>query len=219
VETFLLVVFAFLAGSALAFFATLWWMRWTLRRRNRVVPSQASPAPVTWLAMPTQPARLHRRLQVAVRVVRVHAGMPDRPGRRARTLAAGTVAASGTLAEMVQQLEAEAAALDHEITVVARAPRTVRRAHMVELNRRVLRVEQLAGRVAQMAVEDAVDALPPGDPAVAALDSLSEQLDALQAARAEVAAVEQRAGLRMPQMPSMPQQGEPAQPRVTPRPF
>lgn len=189
----LLIVLGAVLGSIAAVFATLWWVRWQLRRKNRVVPTEASPAPVRWLAVPSQPARMHRRLQVAVRVVRVHAGLPDRPGRRARALSG--VPPTDTVAQLVAQLEAEAHALDHEITMVARAPRPVRRSRLVELDRRVLHVEQLAGRVAQMAVDDALRALPPGDPSVAALDRLAEQLDSIEAARREVAAVERHAGL------------------------
>ena len=34
-----------------------------LRRRNRVHPKVASPAPLRWLVMPSTPARLHRRLR------------------------------------------------------------------------------------------------------------------------------------------------------------
>jgi hypothetical protein len=195
-ETLLIVLLALLLLIGLplaAVVGTLVWVRWQLRRKNRVVPTQPSPAPVRWLATPNQPARLHRRLQVAVRVVRVHAGMPDRPGRRARTLSAG--GATGTVGELIAQLEAEAHALDLEIARMARAPRPVRRSALFDLERRVLHVEQLAGRVAQMAIDDAVQALPPGDPNVAALDRLAEQLDALDAARHEVATLERRAGL------------------------
>jgi len=211
--TFFLVLFGFFAGCVVACVATVWFMRWKLRRRNRVVPSEPSPAPVTWLAMPSQPARMHRRLQVAVRVVRLHAGLPDRPGRRARTLAPG--ASSATLAELVAQLEAEAAVLDRELTMVARAPRNARRALLVDLDRRVLHVEQLAGRVAQMAVDDAGQALPAGDPAVAALDQLAQQLDALDHARAEVAAAERQAGLQEPPAAHR-QPAAPAVPRPQP---
>jgi hypothetical protein len=196
VETVLLVLLGFFLGSIAAVLGTLWWVRWQLRRKNRVVPTQPSPAPVRWLAMPHQPARMHRRLQVAVRVVRVHAGMPDRPGRKARALT--TAPSSSTVGDLVAQIEAEAHALDREITIISRAPRQVRRARLVELDHRVLHVEQLAGRVAQMAVDEALQSLPPGDPSVA-LDRLAEQLDSLEAARREVAEVERRAGLAEPQ--------------------
>jgi len=193
VETVLLVLLGFFLGSIAAVVGTLWWIRWQLHRKNRVVPTQPSPAPVRWMAMPHQPARMHRRLQVAVRVVRVHAGMPDRPGRKARALTA--TPASGTVGDLVAQLEAEAHALDRDITIISRAPRQVRKVRLTELDRGVLHVEQLAGRVAQMAVDEGLQALPPGDPGVAALDRLAEQLDNLEAARREVAEVERRAGL------------------------
>jgi hypothetical protein len=190
----ILLVLTLLVGLPLAAVAgAIFWARWQLRRKNRVVPTAPSPAPVVWLAMPHQPARLHRRLQVAVRVVRVHAGLPDRPGRRARNLSVG--GATGTVGDLIAQLEAEARQLDLEITRVSRAPKQVRKQVLFDLDRRVLHVEQLAGRVAQMAVDDALQALPPGDPNVAALDRLAEQLDHLEQARREVAAVERRAGL------------------------
>lgn len=195
-ETLLVVLLALLLLFGLpvaAVVVTFLWTRWHLGRRNRVVPTRPSPAPVRWLATPSQPARLHRRLQVAVRVVRVHAGLPDRPGRRARALSAG--GATDTVGRLVEQLEAEAQALDLDLARLARAPKPVRRPALLDLERRVLHVEQIAGRVAQMAIEDAVQGLPPGDPSAPALDRLAEQLDALDAARREVATIERRSGL------------------------
>jgi len=62
------------AVVALGIVVPVLFVRWRLRRRNRVHPKVASPAPLRWLVMPSTPARLHRRLQTTVRVASVHSG-------------------------------------------------------------------------------------------------------------------------------------------------
>lgn len=62
------------AVVALGIVVPVLFVRWRLRRRNRVHPKVASPAPLRWLVMPSTPARLHRRLQTTVRVAAVHSG-------------------------------------------------------------------------------------------------------------------------------------------------
>jgi hypothetical protein len=67
----LLSVMVFLGATVVLPFALV---RWRLRRRNRVHPRIASPAPLRWLVAPSAPARLHRRLQTTVRVASTHTG-------------------------------------------------------------------------------------------------------------------------------------------------
>lgn len=62
------------AVVALGIVVPVLFVRWRLRRRNRVHPKVASPAPLRWLVVPSTPARLHRRLQTTVRVASVHSG-------------------------------------------------------------------------------------------------------------------------------------------------
>lgn len=202
--TLLLLFGGLVVGSVLVVVLVLWWASSRLKRRNRVVPTDTSPAPVTWLVLPNHPARLHRRLQVAVRVVRVHAGLPDGPGRKARQAATTSGAVrSETVDALVAHLEADARLLDAELARAARHPRALRKAELAELDARVAHVEHLAGRIAQIAVDDARAALPPGDPRRAG-DPLAEQLALLEAARAELAGAERRGGLVDPNGDDLP---------------
>lgn len=204
--TLLLLLGGLVVGSVLVVVLALWWASSRLKRRNRVVPTETSPAPVTWLVLPNHPARLHRRLQVAVRVVRVHAGLPDRPGRKARQAATTSGAVrSDTVDALVAHLEADARLLDAELTRAARHPRSLRKAELAELDARVAHVEQVAGRIAQLAVDDARASLPPGDPRREGTDPLAEQLALLEAARAELARAERRGGLVDPNGDDLPQ--------------
>ena len=63
-----MVLAALAAFGACALMTTVGLIRWRLRRRNRVDPAQPSAAPLRWLASPTEPARLHRRLRTIAHV-------------------------------------------------------------------------------------------------------------------------------------------------------
>ena len=139
---------------------------WQLNRFNRVSPDAPSGAPLSWLAAPSAPARLHRRLRNTVLVAR------------------GAAAEYPTASDLVRQIEAHAIALDRHAVVAARL-RSQRSNTLRELFAQVDQLEALTGRLAGVAIDAA--RLPPlpgqsHDP----LDQIGERLDALQAARAEL---------------------------------
>ena len=157
--------------------------RWKLQRRNRVSPAVKSPAPVMWLWSPTQPARLHRRLQGAV--VDIHLS----PSRRSQS--------SGSVDDMRRELEYQAVEIDHHLVVASRHPRRSRRALMATLRSQVDEVEQLSIRLSRLSRPHGAVAsgweLNQQPPEV--LARLNEQLDLLDAAGDELDAIERAAGL------------------------
>jgi hypothetical protein len=149
---------------------------WRLARRNRLHPSTPTGAPVPWLVSPARPARLHRRLRAAVLTATFRA-----PGRGRRKVPTSAVD------DLVAELLREAVAVDTQLVVAARAPWRVR-ARLLDLAEpQVARLEQLAAR---LAVLTSASARPGGAPAAVAIHALEERLDALEAARQEIADLE-----------------------------
>lgn len=160
-------------------------LRWRLGVANRVCPSVKSRAPLWWLCSPASAARLHRRLRAAVRLTRVSSV------RRPAAAPAMSVESLG------RDLELAAAKLDEELIVAAHYPAAHRRQLLRTLEMRVSAVERLAIRLATMSEPIAGT----GTASVAAatdervLDDLSEQVDALEAARAELTEINAAMGL------------------------
>ena len=149
---------------------------WRLGRRNRLHPTVPTHAPVTWLVSPARPARLHRRLQAAVATATYRA-----PGRGRRKVPTTSVD------ELVQELIREAAAVDQQLVVAARAPWRVRVRLLGVCTPQVAQLERLAARLAVLV---SASARPGGAPAAVAITALEERLDALEAARQEIADLE-----------------------------
>ena len=115
---------------------------WQLSRLNRVSPDYASPAPLSWLAAPSAPARLHRRLRNTVLVAR------------------GAAAEYPSATDLVRQIEAHAIALDRHACVAARL-RSTRSTTLRDLFAQVDQLEALTGRLASVAIDAArLPALP-----------------------------------------------------------
>jgi len=162
-----------LVWAAAAVGAVLW-----LHRRNRVSPAARSRAPLRWLLSPGRAASAHRRLRRAVAAAR-HA---IAHGRRAGEVGVADLAAS------VADLERHAAALDDQLVLAARCAPAVRRNLLRQLARDVAEVEHLSGRLVRALV-----APPPALPGARLEDAarrIAERLDALDAAHAEIAALE-----------------------------
>lgn len=162
----------------------------SVRRHNRVSPRVRSRAPSHWIVDPTASARLHRRLRAVVRGV--HEVVPE-VGRRRRQLHDAS-----PLVRMAAEIEDHAVALDHEVVAVWRARGPVRRQRLGELDGQVRLLEQLATRVESAGVaartrRSGLESTPE------ALTRLGEELDALEAAHAEIAALE--AHLRLASWP------------------
>jgi hypothetical protein len=160
-------------------------VRWRLRRRLRLGPGARSVAPIRWLVSPGWAARLHRRLRRAV----------------SGAMAAGSKAT--TTAELARELQQHAIALEAHLVVAYQLGRPGA-AQRATLTAQVVEAERLAVRLSHLAVESTQPAAlaSAGDSTIEPLAALGARLDALEAARAELGAVELRAGLASPSPPT-----------------
>ena len=128
-------------------------VRWRLRRRNRVHPKVASPAPLRWLVTPSTPARLHRRLQTTVRVASVHTGR-----------------------ELPSAVAEHAVELDRRVVLAARQPYTSRSAALRSLRAEADELDRLV-----LAIRRPLDLQAGGDPyeRLATLAEAHAELDAI----------------------------------------
>jgi hypothetical protein len=144
------------------------WVRHQMRRRLRISPAVRSAAPTVWLASPSAPARLHHRLR--------------RVGASAR--AAGAL--DPALAGLVDELVLSAVMLEPAVVAVARTGHqgaSVRR----DVSARIRELELVGRRLTTLSMQ----AARPAPDAV----HLQERVDALEAARRELADIERAAGL------------------------
>lgn len=165
-------------------------LRWRLQRANRVSRAVRTPAPTTWLWLPTRSAQLHRRLRLATREIQLAPSRRHRPATRL------------SVEDLRRELELQAVELDHHVVAAARHPRPQRRALLRQLDTQVAEVERLSVRLARLSRPTGLPATgwdhagplePPAPPQV--LGELSLQLDLLDQARAEVDQIERSAGL------------------------
>lgn len=156
-----------------------------LRRRNRVSPRHRSPAPVHWLGSPLPSARLHRRLQRAVDALAL-----ERPRARRRRVSNEPVDA---LDAVTAQIERHAVGLDHQVVVATALRGEARRVRLRELSSEIEVLESATHRVMLARASRACDVTANG---TGTLVEIHARLDALEAARAEIAAIEDAHGLR-----------------------
>ncbi|MEY2433591.1 MAG: hypothetical protein QOC92_3316 [Acidimicrobiaceae bacterium] len=167
----LVALAVFGVGSLALFIGAVVYARWRLRRQLRVRPSTRSTAPTAWLVSTSEPARLHRRLRKAATVARLAGARGD-----------------ATVASMAVEIEDHAVALELHLVMLSRLWRR-ERASRKQLVSQVVQLEQLSGRLAASAVElTRPRALTAGSPD--ALAELTERIDALDAAREELAILE-----------------------------
>ncbi|HKY15150.1 MAG TPA: hypothetical protein VJM33_09520 [Microthrixaceae bacterium] len=148
----------------------------TRRHGNRV------GAPLRWLASPSRPASLHRRLRAAVVAMRL--SVP--PPRRFRSASA--------IQELADEVEALAAALDHELLSIARLPVGPRSAALVPTAARVVQIESLTRRVARAGNQSDPSRLTDVQWDARA-DDVDDRVTALREAQAEVDDLERQLGL------------------------
>jgi hypothetical protein len=184
-RSFLLWSMAFFATWVAMCFLAAVLLRWRLQRSNRVSPAVKSPAPITWLWVPTAPARLHRRLQLAARDIHL---APSRTTLDSPSL---------SVDDLRRQLESQAVELDHHLVAAARHPRRPRRVLLVQLSDQVTEVEQLSIRLSRLARPSGVPTSGWDDRSTTpeVLDRISEQLDLLDEAQRELTDIERAAGL------------------------
>jgi hypothetical protein len=146
----------------------------TVRKRNRVSPDVRTPAPISWLWSWRTAPRIHRHLARTINAV--------------RTCIAGTREQLG-LQTMVKELEKQACAIDRQLVVADRSPQPTRYRLLRELWAEVRQVDATAERVIRMGRAWAGE-----EPSVRALAGVSERLDALEAAMADLARLDRADG-------------------------
>lgn len=135
--------------------------------RNRVVPGQRSPAPLTWLVSPDGAARLHRRLRNAMAAAGAVAGVP----------ADDDLGLHGVITE----LQTRALQLDHQLVLASRCPRAARRRMLRELHSEISEVENLVQRTVRMS-----RAWTGSTPSERGLGPVRERLELLESALREL---------------------------------
>jgi hypothetical protein len=164
-----LVVFG-IAGIV-CFMAAVTYARWRLRKQLRVRPSTRSAAPTSWLVSTSEPARLHRRLRKAAATARL-------AGARG----------GASIVALADEIEDHAVALESHLVMLSKLWRRERQAKK-QLVAQVAQLEQLAIRLSTSAVDvTRPRALGAGSPD--ALAELTERIEALDAAREELAVLE-----------------------------
>ncbi len=152
-----------------------------VRIGNEVSRLHRNHPPVRWLASPSLCGRLHRRLRAAVAAL--HLAIPPPPPRRWRRRAEPS-----TLEVLAREIEVHAASLDRDLMVADRQRGPVAVPARRLLGEQVESLERLASRVAAAARLSAT--LPGNEPTPEALRAMTERLDALDAAHAELARLE-----------------------------
>jgi hypothetical protein len=164
-----LVVFG--VAGIVCFMAAVTYARWRLRKQLRVRPSTRSAAPTSWLVSTSEPARLHRRLRKAATTARL-------AGARG----------GASIAALAEEIEDHAVALESHLVMLSKLWRRERQAKK-QLVAQVAQLEQLAIRLSTSAVDvTRPRALGAGSPD--ALAELTERIEALDAAREELAVLE-----------------------------
>jgi hypothetical protein len=141
-------------------------------RANRVAPKRRSAAPLSWLASPGSPARLHRRLRRAV-------GVAD--------FAVGTMApAAMPLRDVAGQLEARAVTVDDWLVAAHLLLPAARRYRLAELGAEVREIEVSAARLHQLSCDwrRCLDQATAAEPVP--LPDLHQRMDAVEAALREL---------------------------------
>lgn len=175
---FLLIVLAAMASTVLVAVLVVVVAQRAVRKRNRVSPGVPGSAPTSWLGSPSAPARLHRRLKAAVAVAQA---------------AAAAAPSSPHIAEAAHDLERMAVELDTRLVTVARIASPQRKPHLSPLVAEVVKVETMASTLSVQAVQAQAPMVAAGQSSP--MDDLYDRIEAMEAARREVADIERDAGV------------------------
>ncbi|MEO6989307.1 MAG: hypothetical protein ABI239_11750 [Aquihabitans sp.] len=178
---------------ALCIFALL--IRNRYQHHHRVDPSVPTEAPMSWLADPREPARLHRRLsRVGTATSRVVEDHQPRV-RRLRRVEPSPVQAAAVA------LRAQAVALDRQVNRLAVLTPRARRSELASVSRSVAEVETACTRLVALSSEVlAPRGLALDDPTL--LD-VTGQVERLAQAHQELLALDDAAGLVRPDDPTV----------------
>jgi hypothetical protein len=172
-------------GLLVAATAAVAWAGWRrVRRRNEVSPAHPTRPPLLWLASPAPCARLHRRLRHTVAVLRT--AVPAPHGRRRREVT--------PVQALAAEVEAHAVAIDHELLLAVRARGRDGLMLRTRLADQIAELERSARRLAASSTWGTAGTSEPTD---VALRRIADELDAREAAWAEVTRLERDAGLHV----------------------
>ncbi|MCB0977550.1 MAG: hypothetical protein KDB02_08840 [Acidimicrobiales bacterium] len=158
------------------------------RQRHRVDPATATDAPMTWLADPRAPARLHRRL---VKVGHATTLIADRHAPRGRSRRKRE---ADPIREAALELRQRAVAVDAHVARLAVLPPAARKASMGELSRQIQTIENACVRLVELSTcNDEPVRLTGEDGAV---EATARRIDHLAEAHRELLALDDDAGLR-----------------------
>lgn len=202
-EWFLVAVLAILLfGTSLACLVLLL-ARNRVQRHHRVDPAIPTDAPLTWLADPRTPARLHRRLaRVGTSVTSVIEDHQPRSRRRRRR------ETPSVLASTALDLRAQAVALDLQVSRIAMLASGARRGPMVDIARQVTEIEVAAARLLALSTQARAPRGLEGDDA--GLAEVTQRVDRLAHAHHELLALDADAGLAETPLPAPPLTGAPS---------
>ncbi|HRW38215.1 MAG: hypothetical protein KDB04_13550 [Acidimicrobiales bacterium] len=163
-------------------------VRSRVHRHHRVDPRVDTPAPLTWLADPRTPARLHRRLarvgRLSERVAAEH-----RPVRRF----ARRAPEPPPLVELATSLRARAVELDAQLARVALLAPAARRRPLGQLHAATAELEATSRQLAELSA--AVLAPPVLATELEGTAALAARLDHLAQAHRELLEIDERNGL------------------------
>jgi hypothetical protein len=163
------------AVTGMVVVAPLGYTRWRIRKQIRIQPATRSNAPSWWLVSTVKPAQMHRRLRRAASAARAAASTGD-----------------PTLASMAHEAEEHAVALETPLLVAARLGRAGR-SEMHAIGKQIDELEAFVARLAVIVRRGRTISFG----ANSAVGELEARLDALEAAHAELAAIEERVGLQV----------------------
>lgn len=161
-------------------------LRQRVRNRHRVDPGVATEAPLLWSVGLRSPARLHRRLaRVGTALGKVIDDHRVKGRRRNRE--------QPPILSVATELRAQAVALDRELARTAQLAPTVRREPLRRLSEQVAEVENSSAQLVSLSAElQAPRMLSGDDPAVI---EISQRVDRLAQAHAELKALDEAAGI------------------------
>ncbi len=135
----LVEVFLILACLMVVMLLSAITMLLVVRRSNQIATRHRVAVPVRWLVTPGRAAQAHRRLRSAISTMRAVCPTP----RRGRT--------GGPFADLADEVEALAVALDRELLDASRQPMAQRTPRLSALMVRITQVETLAGSITRLA--------------------------------------------------------------------
>ncbi|CAN5850995.1 hypothetical protein BH23ACT2_BH23ACT2_08700 [soil metagenome] len=191
---FLLFLLTAIAMVVVATCSAVLMARHRLNRHHRVDVSVPTEAPLTWLADPRLPARLHRRLARVGRTAGVVAEDHRPRGFRARR------AEPPPLGRAADDLRAHAVALDRQVARLAILAPGARRAPLAQLTRSVADAETASARLVALSTELRTPrGLPHDDPT---LIDVTGRIERLAEAHRQLVALDEDAGLSASPLPA-----------------